>query len=39
MRYAVSLFALFVVTGTQAPKPAPPPPAKAVAFNVFEAGY
>jgi amidase len=37
MRYAVILFALIVVTGGQAPAPAARPPAKAPAFNVFEA--
>ena len=37
MRYIVSLIALVVVTGGQAPAPAARPPAKAPAFNVFEA--
>ena len=37
MRYIVSLMALLVVTGSQAPAPAARPPAKAPAFNVFEA--
>ncbi len=37
MRYTVSLFALLVLTGSQVPAPAARPPAKALAFNVFEA--
>jgi amidase len=37
MRYIVSLFALLVVTGGQAPVPGARPLAKAAAFNVFEA--
>jgi amidase len=37
MRYLVSLFALLVVAGGQAPAPAVRTPAKAPGFNVFEA--
>ena len=37
MRYTVSLIAVLVVTGSQVSKPAVRPPAKAPAFDVFEA--
>ena len=37
MRYTVTLFALLLVTGSQAAKPVARPAVKTPAFNVFEA--